>query len=554
MKVIGITFKEGDVFEPLMFLNFTRFCSRETQPVEEAKGQVEGFMKAGDDLYQRGPKRFKKSPFDVMSGDMTYFLKALDLLWCVSSQLHARHPVMQTMFDRSMAALVPRSPPRLLPPLGSITAGCAASAASTGGRSRASLQDRLGQLLEEFYDQGDLLGAQLCVLRVGRRPPKVLADLALGVCGWLQQEMVTPSTLFNLLDISKLIVSFALLDLLRRKKLKLSDQLPLKPPVTVEQVLSHRSGYWQLLPPEIQHLSQLDWEQLLKAWQSCEAIEAPNHAQRYHHSSFGYLCTLAAGGTQNFLEAWDEVCRSGAQMAAELSLDAPPLSLTVPSGAAVAAPQGEVTTPDFAEIADMVANVYVLLGEVKEEANGRSCAETARKELFGREHLLDRSLFSLPETQSKIMPGLQSFGTSRALCALLGAMERQLPEDALRSRKDSHSGVEELATEVEPLLSLEEFQDFGLGIQLVPSSYWRDTKDGPRPGQVPYQSLESFIGETAEEPQAAWGHLAQNGSFVLMLPHQEQPMVVSLLLNMSGRKKSGPKVAKAVLRAIHQHR
>eukprot|EP00913_Durusdinium_trenchii_P029483 g27636.t1 len=75
MKVIGITFKDpvraspSDVFEPLMFLNFTRFCSRETQPVEEAKGQVEGFMKAGDDLYQRGPKRFKKSPFDVMSGD-----------------------------------------------------------------------------------------------------------------------------------------------------------------------------------------------------------------------------------------------------------------------------------------------------------------------------------------------------------------------------------------------------------------------------------------------------------------------------------------------------
>ena len=24
---------------------------------------------AGDDLYQRGPKRFKKSPFDVLTGD-----------------------------------------------------------------------------------------------------------------------------------------------------------------------------------------------------------------------------------------------------------------------------------------------------------------------------------------------------------------------------------------------------------------------------------------------------------------------------------------------------
>lgn len=28
-----------------------------------------GRAQAGDDLYQRGPKRFKKSPFDVITGD-----------------------------------------------------------------------------------------------------------------------------------------------------------------------------------------------------------------------------------------------------------------------------------------------------------------------------------------------------------------------------------------------------------------------------------------------------------------------------------------------------
>ena len=90
---IGITFRarnpsvcrrkaqEGDVFEPFAFLNFVRFGLRDAQPVDEAKGQVEDFMKArspswprghreaGDDLYQRGPKRYRKSPFEVLTGD-----------------------------------------------------------------------------------------------------------------------------------------------------------------------------------------------------------------------------------------------------------------------------------------------------------------------------------------------------------------------------------------------------------------------------------------------------------------------------------------------------
>ena len=40
----------------------------------------------------------------------------------------------------------------------------------------------------------------------------------------------------------------------------------------------------------------------------------------------------------------------------------------------------------------------------------------------------------------------------------------------------------------------------------------------------------------------AWGHLSQNGSFVLVLPFKERPLVVSLLLNLCGLKRSGPQV------------
>ena len=44
-----------------------------------------------------------------------------------------------------------------------------------------------GATVGRFYLEGELLGAQLCVLDLSG-PPKVLADLALGVQSWIHQE------------------------------------------------------------------------------------------------------------------------------------------------------------------------------------------------------------------------------------------------------------------------------------------------------------------------------------------------------------------------------
>lgn len=543
MRGIGITFREGDVFEPMMFLNFIRFALREAQPAEEAKGQVENFMKAGDDLYQRGPKRFKKSPFDVITGDMTYFMKALDLLWCVSSQLHTRHPILQSMFLRALATTsnIPRSPAELLP-------------ASSTSSSGAALQQRLGRILETFYRRGDLLGAQLTAVRLGSGA--CVADVALGVDSWMRKEPITASTYFNLLDISKLIVSFAVLELLRAGRLQLTDALRLgTAEVTVEDILSHRSGYWLPLPQQLLKLSDLqEMETVMKA---LKATEPGSAGQCYHSFSFGYLLAMALENAKCPLpEAWEAVCQQATAMAQELQLDSPALQLTLPA-AAVAELEGDVTTQDFEEVAEMIGYAYAVLGEQTDSPTSGS--EASRKSLFGREHLLDRSLFNLPETQSRIMPGLQSFGTARAVCALLCAMAKRISQDALRSRRGDSDRIQDLAEELKPLLSLEAFDDFGLGVQLVHRSYWSpQDSDGQvhTPGGT-LQSLDSFLQETqVAPPEPAWGHLSQNGSFALVLPatQQEGPLAVSLLLNMSGRKQSGPKVAKAVLRAISSRR
>jgi hypothetical protein len=49
------------------------------------------WLQAGDDLYQRGPKRFKKSPFDVITGDwaggwrwkLGGFVGEMHLVWLI---------------------------------------------------------------------------------------------------------------------------------------------------------------------------------------------------------------------------------------------------------------------------------------------------------------------------------------------------------------------------------------------------------------------------------------------------------------------------------------
>eukprot|EP00435_Cladocopium_sp_Y103_P030160 s888_g7.t1 len=431
--------QEGDVFEPMMFLNFIRFALREAQPAEEAKGQVENFMKAGDDLYQRGPKRFKKSPFDVVSGDprrtavgswrcqrvgdMTYFLKALDLLWCVSSQLHTRHPILQSMFLRSLATTtdIPRSPAELLPP-------------SSATSSATALEQRLRRILEAFYRRGDLLGAQLTAVRLG--DASVVADVALGVDSWMRKEPITASTYFNLLDISKLIVSFTALDLLRAGRLRLTDAVRLgNAEVTVEEILSHRSGYWMPLPQQLKELSDLQqMETVMKALKATEPKSAGQ--QCYHSFSFGYLIAMALENAKCPLpEAWEAICQQGTAMAQELQLDSWAAVLTLPASSTVAELEGDVTTQDFEEVAEMIGYAYAVLGEGTDSPTTSPGTEASRKSLFGREHLLDRWAALTARVGSRVTRRVAEKKGS-----LLGEAERGIPSQS-RELRHAHPAV-----------------------------------------------------------------------------------------------------------------
>jgi len=191
------------------------------------------------------------------------------------------------------------------------------------------------------------------------------------------------------------------------------------------------------------------------------------------------------------------------------------------------------------EVARMMARLSLLMGQNgATESSDPSPLDGVAQKLWGRDHLLHSSIFADTSSSEALLPGLQAFGTARSLAGLLtaavtpksagGLLSSSVAQDMLRSRKPADaagSGIEELSAELGHVLRLEDFTDFGLGVQLV--------------------DLQSWGGLQSK----AWGHLAQNGSMALVIPG-DRPLAVALLLNMTSREDDGQQVAQSVLRAL----
>jgi len=87
LESIGVSFKEGDSFEPLVILHALRFVLRDSKPVGIAVGELKSMIHAGDDLGKTGPDRYKKSPMDVSSAGKCCTLESrLNFSsWCQAS-------------------------------------------------------------------------------------------------------------------------------------------------------------------------------------------------------------------------------------------------------------------------------------------------------------------------------------------------------------------------------------------------------------------------------------------------------------------------------------
>lgn len=184
-------------------------------------------------------------------------------------------------------------------------------------------------------------------------------------------------------------------------------------------------------------------------------------------------------------------------------------------------------------------------------SNSTDPFEKAAAEVFGREHLVDIGMFSkTQDVPSAFLPGLQSFGTARAVAIVLQSvaagslLSTSMLNEMVRSRRqvndsDGDSGSGGLPAEWSDLLHLDGFDDWGLGMQLVSSESWSG------------QNAESSIAQGAAPSKKAWGHLSQSGSAALVLPGKH-PKALALLVNMMDGANTR-RISRAVLQLLEKH-
>lgn len=167
----------------------------------------------------------------------------------------------------------------------------------------ADLRDRLGQvvaLFDRMLAEGLHPGAQLAVFQHG----VPLLELA-GGSTFEGGEPVTPSTLFQMRSITKLLATLVALRSLERGRFGLDDPVAAywpgfgrngKDAITVRQVMSHRAGIpdGPALPPEQLH----DHAQVRAAIESLQPEWLPGTQNGYHAHTIGWVL-------QELVRAWE---------------------------------------------------------------------------------------------------------------------------------------------------------------------------------------------------------------------------------------------------------
>ena len=423
--------------------------------------------------------------------------------------------------------------------------------------SPQSLQGSMAALLATLQSEGIILGAQLCVLDA--TSGTTLVDVAVGHCTWHQPEVVTPQTVFNISEISKLLVAACVLRLVERGSIAFTTKV--SGDVTLEQVLSHTAGHIEMLASGVSSfLSMLDMDAMAALAASTPPTIAPGARQQYHHTSFGWLlahaCKLAGSSLQH---AWNSLMDEalGAGGASRVTLQAPgsdrppgsafngapntPGSSTMQDGEAshppIASGGKTMTTATMEQLLEELGYFSSVIGAgAKKDATAAERADgKVWLSMFGKPQWIEQSAYASPRARRAALPGLVAYATARDVAAVLHAvaagrvLAAHTVDNALRSRKPPPS---DLSTPTRMPLLLRGFEDseWGLGIQIIKPPI------AGRPG----------ANGTAGKP-ACWGHVSANGSFAFVIAGR-RPLVATMLLNRT----LGQQAAERVLTVLRE--
>jgi len=557
---------------PATMIGALRFLLRDTKDSKFAARADFGQLERALGGLSGELKSIQGGGSDLFKGPMMPFSKTVGLLWEMSTLLGVSLPLLHSLASEGYAVLLrergyghvklrsapdlpsgfvldpPPPPPPPLP-----LSPPQPSPLSPSSLPPPSLASSLSSLLAALHGEGLLLGASLSVIDAASGAH--LADAVVGHCAWDAPAPVSASTRFNLAEISKLFLAFAVLRLVDRSddggvpspsspRLALSDALTAAG-VTLEQALAHTAGHLQLLHPSVASFEQMcDVDGMAQLAASATPLLPPGARQQYHHTSYGWLLAHACRRAGTDVEtAWEALAEAalGHDGARRLSLRAAgeggagQRAAGDGGGGGVAAAAGAEASnskPMTSPRIDTVLEQLLFLSHVASRAarDGATDAEKADAAvwmcLFGKPQWVEPSAFSRPRARRAVLPGLQAYATARDAAAALravafgGLLSPKTLAEARRSRRPPPSRLS-TPTRMPPgfRASFGEEAEWGLGVQLVPCG-----------------------------GADCWGHLGANGSFALVIPGR-RPLVATLLTNRAGSSEAAERVLKFLVEA-----
>lgn len=550
-ETIGFKFagKGGEAgCEPFIILQALRFILRDSSSIEGSRAEFrqleENFSQLKGEFAQ-----IQVGGSKMVKGALLPLSKTADMLHQVSCRLAVSLPLLQRIASHGYKCLL-EDLGRRRPPAISLRFSPSGAFVLTSERStaiQASPQGLAGELqaiLDQSHANGELLGAQLAVLDLGTG--EVLADLAIGHTSMLEPAPVTPDTPFNIVELSKVFLAFAVLRLVERGDMSL-DSVVVEAnedgigPVRLENVLSHASGIFETIPRQVKSFGEFcDFVRMAERMGDADPLLPPGSRQQYHHCTFGWLvsraCILAG---YDLRSAWAEFVEAalGPGRTRELTLERP-------SARRVAEASHELKNPGLEDMAEGLEQFGEFIGIIKRaERKDASASERADFDTwgsaFGKEQWCEAGALRVEPARSAIMPGIQAFATARVCAEALRAVATgavvtpRMVAEARRSRRPPKGPNSEPCRLIEKWRHFER-AEWGLGVELVHSDGIRHTV-----------SSEPTPATSAKKDALAWGHTSMSGSFALVVPG-EKPMVMSLLLNREG----DARVAERVLSAL----
>ncbi|CAK9101395.1 ABC1 family protein C10F6.14c [Durusdinium trenchii] len=452
---------------PIAMIGALRFLLRDSRPIAQSRAdfeqleQVFGKLDGETKAIQRGGEQIVKGPLMPLT-------KTVSLLFEVSSRLEVSLPLMHLFVCHGYPMLLKElghSNVKVQPSMTSFTLKLPIAPQILGSGDPAFVS-KLSGLLRALHADGHLLGAQLCVLDLATGD--VLADLALGHCSWLNPLPVTCNTVFNILEISKMFLTFSVLGLVDEGRVSLRAVLQESSmgKVLLEHALSHTSGHLKLAPgsSDLSFREFCDSEVLAEKMLAEEPLLGPG---------LGKSCFTDLAKARYILLAF---LRSGSSLH---------------SFALIKQDLGK-RMEEFEHFVDATNR-----GRSKNATKGQKAEHGMWMSFFGREHWFNPAALNRDLPRTSVLPGRQGFATAKDTAKALRAaaagqaLSQRMWREASRSRKP------EKGPDSEPCRlphHLERFQDAEPGFPSCLIGSTPHMKRGPRGATNSAKHEKSFPG------------------------------------------------------------